>query len=97
MIQYFGFTDEIAECRYRIPVNVPADLCMDRDDLISDEEMNRLETTYGVHDVSFEDGEFFGFSSYEIEDWDAVLLEWKTVLLTKFDDVGDWERIPVNV
>jgi len=60
--------------------------------VLGTDEMNFLETTYGVHDVSYDDNSIFGFTSYEwqpgkLDDLKTYWSNWLTRLGFK---VGKW-------
>lgn len=51
-----------------------------------------LETRYGIHDVSFATNTdtIWGFSSYEVVDWDGLMKEWKEILTLVGFRVGNY-------
>ncbi len=93
----FTFYDENTDKEYVIPLN-------DTDWDIADDGMGQkitdamksrqLEERYGIHDCSMGDPEVAaGFTSYEVEDWDSLLEEWKEILSDAGLKPGDVQTV----
>ena len=99
MLRPFQLHYEITDTNYRLEIlDTPGikdddDMCDFFDaHMVDTEEMNFLETEYGVHDVSYDDTLILGFTSYEwkenrLDDLKAYWSEWLTRLGFK---VGKW-------
>jgi hypothetical protein len=93
----FVMVDLISETRHILPIEDGPIDDVDEifEDLLLGKFMSGLEINHGVHDVSFSPAtDMWGFSSYEIEDWPAILEIWKSKLKELGFSVGTWTQEP---
>ncbi len=54
--------------------------------------MMAIETVYGVHDISYDDGDFYGYSSYEVKEWGKLKREWRKWFKEMGFETGKWRK-----
>jgi hypothetical protein len=95
-MKYFVLHDENEDVTYRLPlVHCPMDDQEFGELVGGSDKLAKIEMKYGIHDVAYDENDFFGFSSYEIEDWKFIKTFWEKWLQKLGFVIGEkgWEEI----
>jgi hypothetical protein len=101
MIRYFRFHEEGQDRSHYLELLGP-DFLLDltsykfqdlyEEKIYPELERRDLEGKYGVHDVSFANNTstLWGYSTYEVEDWENLMQEWREIWILAGFHVGNY-------